>query len=351
MLITSWLLAALAVALAWPVPVLLSRASWPSRAPAAAMLLWQGIALAGGLSMIGAFLTWGLAPLGDALLPAVWKFALAVVHSEDYSKLTLVHVFALSVAGLLTIQLLLTLVRSAWRMSRRRQRHRTMLHLLARSTQDDSRPGTLIIEHSTPAAYCLPGSGSVTVLTSGLLARLSPAELRAVLAHEAAHLNQRHDLLLLAFTSWHAALPWLPTTRLALAAVGVLVEELADDAALRSVERTDLLGALAVISAGTSVPANPVPSTTGTTSPAATGQAGDEAAAPATAPQREGALPGADAASDAGTLAESLTSARLHRLLSPPTPWPRWKFVATACCGVGLVVAPTLTLLLAGWSH
>ena len=64
----------LALALAWPVPILLARASWPARSPAAALVLWQAIALAGGLSMIGAFLTFGLAPFGDHLLAGAVAF-------------------------------------------------------------------------------------------------------------------------------------------------------------------------------------------------------------------------------------------------------------------------------------
>src|SRR5699024_87527 len=42
------LLAGVALALAWPVPVLLARARWPMHAPVRALLLWQAIGLAGG---------------------------------------------------------------------------------------------------------------------------------------------------------------------------------------------------------------------------------------------------------------------------------------------------------------
>lgn len=65
---TSYFLAVLALILAWPVPVLLSRAHWPARSPFTAMVLWQAIALAGGLSMIGAMLVYGLEPIGNNLL-------------------------------------------------------------------------------------------------------------------------------------------------------------------------------------------------------------------------------------------------------------------------------------------
>ena len=72
---TSWFLAVLAIVLAWPVPILLSRAQWPSRSPFTAMLLWQAIALAGGLSMIGAMLVYGLEPVGDNLLAGLEALA------------------------------------------------------------------------------------------------------------------------------------------------------------------------------------------------------------------------------------------------------------------------------------
>ena len=57
-------LAVLAALLAWPVPALLARARWPRRDPLAALVCWQAIGLAGGLSIIGALLVHGLAPWG-----------------------------------------------------------------------------------------------------------------------------------------------------------------------------------------------------------------------------------------------------------------------------------------------
>lgn len=362
-LAASYLLAVLAILLAWPVPVLLSRAAWPSRAPASAMVLWQGIALAGGLSMIGAFLCWGLSPLDARVIPAALRVLDAAWLGTTPPHLTLVHVFAISLAALLTGHLLLTLVRSAWRLYRARQHHRALLAVLAspRPESVDARRA-VVIENAAPLAYCLPGAGSTTVLTSGLLHSLDRAELRAVLAHEEAHLAQRHDLLLLAFTSWHAALPWLPTTRLALGAVRVLVEELADDAALRSCERDDLVGALAVVAAGPDVGGTDVAGTessraeaggTGTPGPAASGT---DLPAPAGQP-RPTPPAAADAQGAAGretahlvTLGETLSSARLRRLLTPPAPLSWAASRTAAAAGVALVLVPTAALAVTGWS-
>ena len=100
-------------------------------------------------------------------------------------------------------------------------------------------------------AYCLPGGArSVTVLSDGLMAALEPAELRAVLIHENAHLSQRHHLLLWAFAAWRQALPWLPTTRLAQEAVNSLIEMLADDVALKTESKATLIRAIAIVASG-----------------------------------------------------------------------------------------------------
>ena len=96
---TSYLLAVLAIVLAWPVPILLSRAQWPARSPFTAMLLWQAIALAGGLSMIGAMLVYGLEPVGDNLLAGLTALAGMVFHNAPTTELGFWHIFALSAAG------------------------------------------------------------------------------------------------------------------------------------------------------------------------------------------------------------------------------------------------------------
>ncbi|MDJ0313197.1 M56 family metallopeptidase [Arthrobacter sp. H35-D1] len=246
---TSWFLAILAVALAWPVPVFLARAAWPARAPVAAMVLWQSIALAGGLSMIGAMLCYGLVPLGDNLASGLQGLAQIVVGRQSLDTLGLVHAFALSAAALLSAHLIFTLWLTFFRIERQRRRHRDLLNLLSSPSID--RPDTLVISHQAPVAYCLPGgSRSVTVLSEGLLDLLSPEELRAVLLHEQTHLSQRHHLLLWSFAAWRSALPWLPTSKLAQHAVSSLIEILADEVALRSVSKATLVTAIALVASG-----------------------------------------------------------------------------------------------------
>ena len=109
-------------------------------------------------------------------------------------------------------------------------------------------------------AYCLPGLRPRMVLTSATLADLSPAALAAVVAHESAHLTQRHDLVVLPFVAWQTALPFLPSSRTARAVVALLVEALADDAARALVGPQPLSEALHAVAMAGSVDYSAAPS-------------------------------------------------------------------------------------------
>jgi Zn-dependent protease with chaperone function len=325
---TSWFLAVLAIVLAWPVPILLSRAQWPARSPFTAMLLWQAIALAGGLSMIG----YGLEPVGDNLLAGLRALAAMVLFNAPTTALGFWHIFALSAAALLTAHLVFTLLLTYYKIQRQRHRHRELLALLASPSADG--PKTMVLNLDSPVAYCLPGGArSVTVLSDGLLAALEPAELRAVLIHENAHLNQRHHLLLWAFAAWRQALPWLPTTRLAQEAVNSLIEMLADDVALRTESKATLIRAIAIVASGSpGAPGTPLalgtPLTLGGPDPA----------------DVESGQPGAVG----GTGSASTTASRVSRLLSaqPPLPEPLRAAVLAAC--LLLLAVPTALLIVPG---
>jgi Zn-dependent protease with chaperone function len=248
-LATSTALAVLAVALAWPVPILLSRARWPARAPATALVLWQAIALAGGLSMLGALITFGLAPFGPDLVGGSLSFAASVLGNQPWSPAGPVHVLALSAAALLGGHLLLNLLVTIGRAERERRRHAQLVLLLSTPLPDT--PGTRLIDNPAPVAYCLPGAfTTMTVLSAGLLSLLEENELRAVIEHERAHATQRHDIVLMAFRAWKASLPWFPIAHRAHREVGLLVEMLADDRARQSVDSRTLARAIALVSTG-----------------------------------------------------------------------------------------------------
>ena len=241
MLTTAAVLGALALALAWPVPVLLSRATWPSRAPATALALWQAVALAGGLSMIGCLLAFGSAPAGS-FPAAVAELAPVLLAGPIPPEFGALQLAALTLAAAVALLLMANLALTAVRAERERRRQHQLVDILSDPMPGD--PRTRVLPHPVPLAYCVPGIRTTTVLTDGLIEALAPDELSAVIAHERTHLDQLHHLVRLAFRAWHSALPWFPIANRAERSVVTLTEMLADDGARRTVGTDALLRAL-----------------------------------------------------------------------------------------------------------
>jgi Zn-dependent protease with chaperone function len=245
----------LAVLLAGPVPALLARASWPLRAPRAAMVLWQAVALAAALSAFSA----GIAIATRVLMPGTdGRPTASVIGAEGRLGWPLwtiyIAVFALTV--LIGVRLMVAVVRVAIANRRRRAHHRMVVDLVdvgrdAARTQPCTRTRDLrVLDVAQPLAYCLPGVRSRVVVSEGTLKTLDNAEVAAILSHERAHLRARHDLVLEAFTAVHAAFPRVVRSANALRAVQLLVELLADDAAVRATGRTPLARALVACASG-----------------------------------------------------------------------------------------------------
>jgi Zn-dependent protease with chaperone function len=294
----------------------LAQASWPRRSPAAAILLWQALGLAGGLAAVGTLVSLGLP--GDHLgvahsllhLGAVFPgaaFRLPVAFGVVSTLPVLLLIFRLTclAAGLaLLASLCWVLIAASAAALQARRRQRTLLALLAHG--DPKAPGALVVDYPTAAAYCLPGLRSrIVVLSVGTIELLGRGELAAVLAHERAHLRERHDLVLLPFTALRRAFPRSPICTEAHGAVALLVEMLADDRALRGRPARELVSALVRF-----------------------GTAG-------TCPAPAGAL-----AAGEGDMA-----ARVVRLLQPVRPLPA-AANAAVCLTAGLLVAATVALLI-----
>lgn len=221
-MITPLLLAALALVLTGPAPALMARATWPYRIPRAAVALWQSIALAAVLAAFGAGISLSYSTAGQ---PGEPRF-------DPSSPRDLAAALVLALTALVGIRLLWAVGRVAVGTRARRKRHRDLVDVLA--TPDGLIPGLRVLAEETPLAYCLPAiRGSRVVVSVGALDRLDDKELRAVLAHEQAHLRARHDLVLEAFTALHMAFPRFVRSDIALDQARTLVELLADDDARR----------------------------------------------------------------------------------------------------------------------
>ena len=281
MLATVLLLAGVAMT-AVATATMLATAKWPRRAPAAAIVLWQALGLGWGLAAVGALAALAARPEHGGVAGGVLAFAAgAVTRSAVPARQPLV-LTALRLASLTMAVALLA--------------------LLARG--DPKVPGALVLDHPAAAAYCVPGLRSRIVISAGTLDLLDQAELAAVLAHERAHVRERHDLVLLPFTALCRAFPRSGVALQAYQAVALLVEMLADDRARRARPARELASALMRF-----------------------GVAGAQA-------PPSGAL----AAAHAGGQGEVVT--RVARLLEPQAGLSRPLWIAIWCSAVLLVVVP-----------
>jgi Zn-dependent protease with chaperone function len=288
------------------------RVSWPRRSPAAAILLWQALGLAGGLAAVGALLAVGVSGpgtqvgvLGGLTVVAGRLASGELIAPHQPVVLTAARLAALTAGlALFTVLCWMLVVAFADAVGARR-RQRELLALLAHG--DPKVPGALVIDYPAAAAYCLPGIRSQIVVSVGTLNLLAPAELTAVLAHERAHLRARHDLVLIPFTSLRRAFPMSDGVAQAHRTVALLVEMMADDRALRVRGLLPKELATALVRFGTA---------------------------------------GADCA-PAGALAvaEGELTARVLRLLTPPPPLSRAAQAAVVLTAALVVATPLLLLV------
>jgi Zn-dependent protease with chaperone function len=300
-----------------PAAAELSAARWPRRSPAAAIMLWQGMGLGWGVAAIGSLAALGADPVG----PGVAGGAFAVLHNAARNVarevrppgfLAALRLLCLGASATLLALLCWVLIAAAGAVLRDRRRHRALLSLLAHG--DPKVPGALVVDHPAAAAYCVPGLRSRIVISAGALDLLDQAELAAVLAHERAHLRERHDLVLLPFTALARAFPWSVLVQRSYASVALLVEMLADDHAARQRPARELVTALIRVGASGS-PGSPA-----------------------------GTLAMADDEDD--EVGDSGVTARVERLLTPAPGLPLAARVLVCGAAAALVVVPAALLVI-----
>jgi Zn-dependent protease with chaperone function len=226
-----------------PAALALAAARWPRRSPAAAIVLWQALGLGWGLATVGALAALGTADARAGVAGGALAMASRVLQARSLAAGILGLRLLAVTAGLMMLLLLCwILVAASAGVLRARRRQRVLLSLLAYG--DPKVPGALVVNHPAATAYCVPGLRSKIVISAGALDLLDQAELAAVLAHERAHLRERHDLVLLPFTALLRAFRWSAVACEANDAVSLLVEMLADDRALRHRPARELATAL-----------------------------------------------------------------------------------------------------------
>lgn len=229
---------ALALALALPVPLAVSSRWLSDVLPPAAATRWlTATALAAALSS-----GFAMAVLGFLLL-ARWSQVNRLGHwsAAALRRHEVAPGGASAVAGAAAVTFLICALLATCR---------AMLSLVegelaCRSMRSDT-DGLVVVTDPAPSAYAVPGLRGRIVVTTGMLAALSVAERRVLLAHEAAHLRHHHELYTVAADIAAAAHPLLrPVAR----AVRFTAERWADeDAAAVVADRR--LAARAIARAG-----------------------------------------------------------------------------------------------------
>lgn len=280
----------------------LVRAEWVRRAPGLGILAWQMLVYATVLSMGLVGLTWMLHwDSTHAIICIAWRHCLDALRGDHGPRVQLVAVLGAVLLMVMASRLLV----AAYRLARTEHRQRRLLLTMIRLVGSRLPAlGATVVPSARPAACLVPGGGAEVVVTSAAVLRLSPAELRAVLAHERAHACGHHYWLLRSVRLLDRAFPWLPMFGLAAQQVRRLVELRADEIASRSTQPQTLARALVTL---------------------ATAWPGQHPAA------------GGMLAADGGDTAE-----RLDRLLQPPQPLPRAMAYGLA------VLLPLLPLLPVG---
>jgi hypothetical protein len=284
-----------AAAVAALAPRLLSRA-WLLRSPRLALLLWHTSAV----SVLLAVVLTGVTCLA---MPGLVAACLEALTGRDTAAGALSVGLGLLLPVLLAGRLAVVIARLLRVQRADRARHVEVLDVLGRRDPDLD---ATVIPAAAPAAYCIPHPSRI-VVTEAAIAALDRCELRAVLAHERAHLSGRHHVIVTWATVLANAFAGVPVFRDLKQATTTLVELLADDHAVRRESRDTMADAIAVLGLGRHATAG---------------------------------LPSSLAATGGPALV------RLNRLLDPPPPLPAACRVGGVGAAVSLLALPALVIVL-----
>ncbi|MDN5818377.1 MAG: M56 family metallopeptidase [Yaniella sp.] len=157
---------------------------------------------------------------------------------------TIIPVVLLLLAPLLLLAVIL--ITGSWLRHRRQNTLRTLSKSLPCDGNRKIVAGhnVLVLPSQSPIAFALPKRRCGIVISPVLLELLDEQELRAVLAHEAAHLKQRHHLVLALLHGVIVPLRWIPLVAAIADAVPHYLEMAADNAARSEVGTPALASAL-----------------------------------------------------------------------------------------------------------
>ncbi|MFF3749103.1 M56 family metallopeptidase [Streptomyces sp. NPDC002018] len=236
-----------AAAVGWVAPRVMLRSSWPHRSPVLAASVWT--AFAASFSLCIALAALHLAT-PDAHLHGI-LYSCGVALGIARPGMGTVQHLGVAASAVVAGAHVLSFAFHAVRARGARNGHRRVLDKVGRPS---ARLRATVIEHGTPAAYCLPGRRPRIVLSTGAVELLSGAELDAVVEHERAHIAGRHHLVLVAAQSFATVCRGLPLARHLREQIPLLLEMAADDRALRRYPHGVLAAAMLEMASGGAVP-------------------------------------------------------------------------------------------------
>lgn len=237
-----------AVLLAGPVATWMSRASWTLRSPGLGILAWQALTVSTFGSLVLAGLSLAVPELPDLDDVAAFLHACTVAVQNHYATPggVAVSVVGASIALALVSRMGFSLARGSYH-SRRSRIHQ--LDLLSVVCEAHDEPDVVVVAHPTPVVYCLPGRRKKIVVSQGALSALTREQLLQVLAHERAHIQARHHLVLAVADAFARTLRNRFGSALARHHIAELAEMHADDAVEES-RRRDLASAVFLLAGG-----------------------------------------------------------------------------------------------------
>ncbi|WP_375385472.1 M56 family metallopeptidase [uncultured Microbacterium sp.] len=220
-----------AIAAWWGGPRVLTAGRWQIRFPRLALAAWHTALALGVLAVLTSI---GLAVAATLSAPHATDAAVAVVQ-------TIAGWCALGVLG---AGLVVIAVGSDEIIGAGRRTFGDVLTLPHTSERLDRHTVLLTCRSDEAFACAIPGRDAAVVISTELRSILTPAQLRAVVAHERAHLRGRHYLALRLAELNRTCLPSSRAGKQLLRATALLVELIADDEAARRAGAVHLANAL-----------------------------------------------------------------------------------------------------------
>lgn len=219
----------------WVGPRLLTVGRWQIRFPRIALAAWHTAFGVGLLAML-------------ASIAAAVAVALSARHSSDAVAGAVQTVVGWCALGVLGAGLGVIGTGSDELVGAGRRTFGQVLSLPHSRERLDRQAALVTCRSEEPFACAIPGRDAAVVVSTGLRELLTPAQLRAVVAHERAHLRWRHYFAVRLAELNRVCMPSARPGKELLRATTLLVELIADDDAARRAGAVHLANALVRVS-------------------------------------------------------------------------------------------------------